>query len=96
MLSPRYDVLAHNKSYEALCPGFVRGERNVARRVFLTPECCTIIGMTCGAWSDTCVVRMRRIWVIRVGRISSLICVRRVRVSRLCGLVMMWRFRRVG
>ncbi|WP_327099667.1 transcriptional regulator [Nocardia vinacea] len=40
VLSPRYDVLAHNKSYEALCPGFVKGERNVARRVFLTPECC--------------------------------------------------------
>ncbi|WP_433684624.1 helix-turn-helix transcriptional regulator [Nocardia sp. CA-119907] len=40
VLSPRYDVLAHNKSYEALCPGFVMGERNVARRVFLTPECC--------------------------------------------------------
>ncbi|MGW4774674.1 MmyB family transcriptional regulator, partial [Nocardia sp. NPDC004278] len=40
VLSPRYDVLAHNQSYEALCPGFVRGERNVARRVFLTPECC--------------------------------------------------------
>ncbi|WP_433526784.1 hypothetical protein ACQPZ2_19190 [Nocardia pseudovaccinii] len=54
VLSPRYDVLAHNKSYEVLCPGFVKGERNVACRVFLTPECCntyTMIGMTCGAWS---------------------------------------------
>ncbi|WP_040778330.1 helix-turn-helix transcriptional regulator [Nocardia pneumoniae] len=40
VLSARYDVLAHNKSYEALCPGFLLGERNVARRVFLTPECC--------------------------------------------------------
>jgi transcriptional regulator with XRE-family HTH domain len=40
VLSARYDVLAHNSSYEALCPGFLAGERNVARRVFLTPECC--------------------------------------------------------
>ncbi|MEV0030217.1 helix-turn-helix transcriptional regulator [Nocardia sp. NPDC050793] len=40
VLSARYDVLAHNSSYEALCPGFLLGERNVARRVFLTPECC--------------------------------------------------------
>ncbi|WP_406230474.1 hypothetical protein [Nocardia sp. NBC_01009] len=40
VLSPRYDVLAHNRSYEVLCPGFLLGERNVARRVFLTPECC--------------------------------------------------------
>ncbi|MET7772213.1 helix-turn-helix transcriptional regulator [Nocardia sp. NPDC005366] len=40
VLSSRYDVLAHNSSYEALCPGFLLGERNVARRVFLTPECC--------------------------------------------------------
>ncbi len=40
VLSARYDVLAHNKPYEALCPGFLLRERNVARRVFLTPECC--------------------------------------------------------
>ncbi|MGW4774822.1 MmyB family transcriptional regulator [Nocardia sp. NPDC004278] len=40
VLSPRYDVLAHNESYEALCPGFLLGERNMAHRVFLTPECC--------------------------------------------------------
>ncbi len=40
VLSARYDVLAHNSSYEALCPGFLAGERNVARRVFLTPGCC--------------------------------------------------------
>ncbi|MFQ6395328.1 helix-turn-helix transcriptional regulator [Nocardia sp. KC 131] len=40
VLSARYDVLAHNEAYEALCPGFLTGERNVARRVFLTPECC--------------------------------------------------------
>jgi len=40
VLSTRYDVLAHNISYEALCPGFLLGERNVARRIFLTPECC--------------------------------------------------------
>ncbi|MGV9816985.1 helix-turn-helix transcriptional regulator [Nocardia xishanensis] len=40
VLSARYDVLAHNKPYEALCPGFLMRERNVARRVFLTPECC--------------------------------------------------------
>ncbi|WP_328401476.1 MmyB family transcriptional regulator [Nocardia sp. NBC_00403] len=39
VLSARYDVLAHNEPYEALRPGFSTGERNVARRVFLTPEC---------------------------------------------------------
>ncbi|WUI72266.1 hypothetical protein OHQ90_25150 [Nocardia sp. NBC_00403] len=32
-------MLAHNEPYEALRPGFSTGERNVARRVFLTPEC---------------------------------------------------------
>lgn len=40
VLSARYDVLAHNAAYAALCPGFLRGERNVVRRVFLTPACC--------------------------------------------------------
>ncbi|MFI7000792.1 helix-turn-helix transcriptional regulator [Nocardia sp. NPDC050175] len=40
VLSARYDVLAFNESYAALCPGFLAGERNVARRVFLTPPCC--------------------------------------------------------
>ncbi|MBF6302917.1 helix-turn-helix domain-containing protein [Nocardia amamiensis] len=39
VLSARYDVLAHNRSYEALCPVVLSGERNLARRVFLTPEC---------------------------------------------------------
>jgi hypothetical protein len=37
VLSARYDLLAHNKLYEALCPGFLLGERNVARRVFPYP-----------------------------------------------------------
>ncbi|RDI63705.1 helix-turn-helix protein [Nocardia pseudobrasiliensis] len=40
LLSARYDVLAHNAAYAALTPGFVRGDRNVLRRVFLTPDCC--------------------------------------------------------
>ncbi|MFF0493669.1 helix-turn-helix transcriptional regulator [Nocardia sp. NPDC004068] len=40
LLSARYDVLAHNAAYEALTPGFTRGDRNVLRRVFLTPDCC--------------------------------------------------------
>ncbi|MFI6044896.1 helix-turn-helix transcriptional regulator [Nocardia sp. NPDC051321] len=40
VLSARYDVLAFNDSYAALCPGFLMGERNVMRRVFLTPPCC--------------------------------------------------------
>jgi transcriptional regulator with XRE-family HTH domain len=40
LLSARYDVLTHNDAYAALCPGFARGERNVIRRVFLTPACC--------------------------------------------------------
>ncbi|MEV6061356.1 helix-turn-helix transcriptional regulator [Nocardia asteroides] len=40
LLSAKYDVLAHNDAYAALCPRFVEGERNVLRRVFLTPECC--------------------------------------------------------
>ncbi|MBB5918896.1 transcriptional regulator with XRE-family HTH domain [Nocardia transvalensis] len=40
LLSARYDVLAHNDAYAALCPGFTRGERNVIRKVFLSAECC--------------------------------------------------------
>ncbi|WP_233434383.1 helix-turn-helix transcriptional regulator [Nocardia yamanashiensis] len=40
LLSARYDVLAHNSAYEALCPAFTRGDRNVLRKVFLSPECC--------------------------------------------------------
>lgn len=40
LLSAKYDVLAHNDAYRALCPGFTDGERNVLRRAFLTPECC--------------------------------------------------------
>ncbi|WP_067828635.1 helix-turn-helix transcriptional regulator [Nocardia inohanensis] len=40
LLSARYDVLAHNAAYEALCPAFTRGEKNVLRKVFLSPECC--------------------------------------------------------
>ncbi|MCM6778900.1 helix-turn-helix transcriptional regulator [Nocardia sp. CDC159] len=40
LLSARYDVLAHNAAYAALTPGFVGGDRNVLRRVFLTPCCC--------------------------------------------------------
>ncbi|WP_107656558.1 helix-turn-helix transcriptional regulator [Nocardia suismassiliense] len=40
VLSAKYDLLAFNESYAALCPGFLLGERNVARRVFLTPQCC--------------------------------------------------------
>lgn len=40
VLSSRYDVLAHNEPYAALCPGFLGAERNLARHVFLTPQCC--------------------------------------------------------
>ncbi|MGS2810972.1 helix-turn-helix transcriptional regulator [Nocardia sp. MW-W600-9] len=40
LLSAKYDVLAHNAAYRALCPGFTDGERNVLRRAFLTPDCC--------------------------------------------------------
>ncbi|MBF6130645.1 helix-turn-helix transcriptional regulator [Nocardia brasiliensis] len=40
LLSARYDMLAYNAAYEALCPGFLVGERNVARLVFMTPQCC--------------------------------------------------------
>ncbi|BCK57833.1 helix-turn-helix transcriptional regulator [Nocardia wallacei] len=40
LLSARYDVLAHNEAYAALCPGFIRGERNVIRKVFFTEDCC--------------------------------------------------------
>ncbi|NUS44710.1 MAG: helix-turn-helix domain-containing protein [Mycobacteriaceae bacterium] len=39
VLSARYDVLASNSAYEALCP-MSTAELNVARRVFLTPPCC--------------------------------------------------------
>ncbi|PXX70759.1 helix-turn-helix protein [Nocardia tenerifensis] len=49
VLSARYDVLAFNDSYEALCPGFLVGERNVARRVFLTPQCCNTYK---SSWDD--------------------------------------------
>ncbi|MFI9504180.1 transcriptional regulator [Nocardia sp. NPDC052566] len=42
VLSARYDVLAFNSSYEALCPGFLVAERNIVRRVFLTPQCCNV------------------------------------------------------
>ncbi len=35
-----YDVLAYNQAYAALCPGFVTGERNLVKRIFLTPDCC--------------------------------------------------------
>ncbi|MFI1920146.1 helix-turn-helix transcriptional regulator [Nocardia sp. NPDC020380] len=40
LLSARYDLLAHNDAYAVLCPGFVSGERNVLRKVFLTADCC--------------------------------------------------------
>lgn len=40
VLSARYDVIAYNGAYEALCPGFVNDEHNVIRRVFLNPLCC--------------------------------------------------------
>ncbi|MEV6065163.1 helix-turn-helix transcriptional regulator [Nocardia sp. NPDC052001] len=40
LLSGKYDVLAYNSAYAALCPGFVLGERNILRKVFLAPECC--------------------------------------------------------
>ncbi|MFI5778826.1 helix-turn-helix transcriptional regulator [Nocardia sp. NPDC051570] len=40
LLSARYDVLAYNAAYAALTPGFVEGDRNVLRRVFLRPDCC--------------------------------------------------------
>ncbi|GGK34976.1 helix-turn-helix transcriptional regulator [Nocardia camponoti] len=40
LLNGCYDVLAHNDAYAKLCPGFLQGERNVLRRVFLSPECC--------------------------------------------------------
>lgn len=40
LLSSRYDVLAHNEGFAALCPLFLSGERNVIRHVFLTPACC--------------------------------------------------------
>ncbi|WP_431957889.1 helix-turn-helix transcriptional regulator [Nocardia lijiangensis] len=40
VLHARYDVLAYNQAYAALCPGFVTGERNLVKRVFLTPDCC--------------------------------------------------------
>lgn len=40
LLSPRYDILAHNEAYAALCPAFLSGERNVVRKVFTAPECC--------------------------------------------------------
>ncbi|MFJ4650931.1 helix-turn-helix transcriptional regulator [Nocardia sp. NPDC088792] len=40
LLSAKYDVLAHNEAYAAMCPGFVSGEKNVIRKVFISPECC--------------------------------------------------------
>ncbi len=40
LLSSRYDVLAHNEGFAALCPLFLSGERNVIRHVFTTPACC--------------------------------------------------------
>jgi transcriptional regulator with XRE-family HTH domain len=40
LLTARYDVLAHNEGFAALCPLFLSGERNVIRHVFLTPACC--------------------------------------------------------
>ncbi|WP_069160815.1 helix-turn-helix transcriptional regulator [Nocardia altamirensis] len=40
VLSARYDVLAYNVPYQSLCPAFLTAERNVARRVFLMPQCC--------------------------------------------------------
>ncbi|MFB8007763.1 helix-turn-helix transcriptional regulator [Nocardia sp. NPDC056000] len=40
LLSARYDVLAYNSAYAALCPGFLLGEKNILRKVFLAPECC--------------------------------------------------------
>ncbi|WP_194818628.1 helix-turn-helix transcriptional regulator [Nocardia sp. XZ_19_385] len=44
LLSARYDILAHNDSYESLCPVRALGDQvldvNIARRVFLTPQCC--------------------------------------------------------
>lgn len=40
LLSARYDVLAHNSAYAALCPTFVRGDKNLIRTVFCTPDCC--------------------------------------------------------
>ncbi|MRH89292.1 helix-turn-helix domain-containing protein [Nocardia sp. SYP-A9097] len=40
VLSARYDVLAHNSAYAALFPGFLVGNKNILRKVFLTPACC--------------------------------------------------------
>ncbi|MGW0249231.1 helix-turn-helix transcriptional regulator [Nocardia goodfellowii] len=44
LLSARYDLLAYNDSYESLCPihavGDVMADVNIAKRVFLTPQCC--------------------------------------------------------
>ncbi|MQY26359.1 hypothetical protein NRB56_19240 [Nocardia sp. RB56] len=40
LLSSRYDVLAHNEGFAALCPLFLAAERNVLRHVFTTPACC--------------------------------------------------------
>ncbi|MFD4356186.1 helix-turn-helix transcriptional regulator [Nocardia sp. NPDC058518] len=40
LLTAKYDVLAHNDAYAALCPGFTRTNNNVLRQVFLTPDCC--------------------------------------------------------
>ncbi|PSR68565.1 transcriptional regulator [Nocardia sp. MDA0666] len=40
LVSARFDVLAHNDAYAALCPTLVAGDRNVIRAAFLTPQCC--------------------------------------------------------
>ncbi|WP_405132887.1 helix-turn-helix transcriptional regulator [Nocardia sp. NBC_01388] len=40
LLSARYDVIAHNAAYAALCPLFTTNSKNVVRMVFLAPECC--------------------------------------------------------
>ncbi|MFD3701645.1 helix-turn-helix transcriptional regulator [Nocardia sp. NPDC058658] len=40
LLTAKYDVLAHNDAYAALCPGFALTTKNVLRQVFLTPDCC--------------------------------------------------------
>ncbi|MEV6771925.1 helix-turn-helix transcriptional regulator [Nocardia sp. NPDC051030] len=40
VMTARYDILAHNDAYAAMCPGFLSEDRNVLRKVFLTPACC--------------------------------------------------------
>jgi transcriptional regulator with XRE-family HTH domain len=43
----RYDAMAWNATYEALCPGLCRapaGERNAVWQMFITPACCSVVG----------------------------------------------------